>query len=72
MKIFRIPDALSDSLIATLMEAGFDIYQQGGEYIVVHPDAELPTQYMLAQKLQKPTNIMGKWAMSLAAKKLKI
>ena len=70
MKTFLMPEELSPSLIAMLMEAGLEIYKLDEKYIVIRPGFELPDGFEGAQKLIRPTNVMGKWAMSLTAKKI--
>ncbi len=72
MNTLLMPIDLTDPLIAFLIESGLEIYKwEEKKFIVMRLDEELPAEFAGATKLQKPTNIMGKWALNLMAKKIR-
>ena len=68
---FIVAADLKKSMIAVLMEAGLELYEIEDQIIVLQPNEPLPKKFLAAKRLIKPTNVMGKWALSLTAKEIK-
>lgn len=67
---FLIADELSKPLMALLLKAGLDLYLKEDKVLILRPGDTIPDDFVDFEKVVRPTNVMGLWAMELFAKDL--